>query len=50
MTLGLHLGMFINTLENLGTDEQRKKWIPLTESLQILGTQRFLKKRLLRPD
>ncbi|XP_022795234.1 peroxisomal acyl-coenzyme A oxidase 1-like [Stylophora pistillata] len=34
----LHKGMFIPTLKGQGTKEQKAKWLPLAESLQIIGT------------
>ncbi|KAG1704565.1 hypothetical protein DVH05_005496 [Phytophthora capsici] len=33
----LHRGMFIPTIENQGTDEQRAKWLPLAENYRIIG-------------
>ncbi|RLN27400.1 hypothetical protein BBO99_00009115, partial [Phytophthora kernoviae] len=33
----VHRAMFIPTLENQGTDEQRAKWLPLAKSYKILG-------------
>ncbi|KAG7384307.1 hypothetical protein PHYBOEH_009571, partial [Phytophthora boehmeriae] len=35
--IDVHNGMFIPTLENQGTDEQRAKWLPLAKSYKILG-------------
>lgn len=35
---GLHTGMFIPTIELLGSDEQRALWLPLARSCAILGT------------
>lgn len=35
---GLHTGMFIPTLEMMGSDEQRAHWLPLARSCKILGT------------
>jgi len=35
---GLHTGMFIPTIEMLGTDEQRAHWLPLAKNCAILGT------------
>ena len=34
---GLHQGMFIPTILNLGNEEQVAKWLPLAESNRILG-------------
>ncbi|RLN66868.1 hypothetical protein BBJ28_00015299 [Nothophytophthora sp. Chile5] len=33
----VHRAMFIPTLENQGTDEQRAKWLPLAKSYKIFG-------------
>ncbi|KAG7384306.1 hypothetical protein PHYBOEH_009570 [Phytophthora boehmeriae] len=33
----LHRIMFIPTIENQGTDEQRAKWLPLAKSYKIIG-------------
>lgn len=35
---GLHWKMFIPAIKYLGTDKQVKKWLPLAESHQIIGT------------
>ncbi|KAG7387244.1 hypothetical protein PHYPSEUDO_014529 [Phytophthora pseudosyringae] len=35
--LDLHRGMFIPTMENQGTDEQRAKWLPLARSYRVIG-------------
>ncbi|GMF35993.1 unnamed protein product [Phytophthora fragariaefolia] len=35
--LDLHRDMFIPTIENQGTDEQRAKWLPLATNYQIIG-------------
>lgn len=34
---GLHTGMFVPTIELLGSDEQRATWLPLARSCAILG-------------
>ncbi|XP_059196333.1 peroxisomal acyl-coenzyme A oxidase 1 isoform X3 [Centropristis striata] len=36
--MGLHFSMFLPTLYNLGDPQQSKKWIPLAESYQAVGT------------
>ncbi|KAL3888960.1 hypothetical protein ACJMK2_001319 [Sinanodonta woodiana] len=36
--LGLHVVMFIPTIEKQGTKEQVNKWIPLAKSYKIIGT------------
>ena len=36
--LGLHEGMFLVTLENQLSDEQKKKWLPKVLNYEILGT------------
>lgn len=36
--LGLHYAMFVPTLSNQCTPEQRDKWLPLTRSYQAIGT------------
>jgi acyl-CoA oxidase len=33
----LHRGMFIPTIENQGTDEQRAKWLPLANHYRVIG-------------
>lgn len=33
-----HQGMFIPTIKGQGTDEQQAKWLPLAQTLQIVGT------------
>ncbi|KAG3110423.1 hypothetical protein PI124_g8949 [Phytophthora idaei] len=33
----VHRSMFVPTLENQGSDEQRAKWLPLAKSFKILG-------------
>ncbi|KAE9086571.1 Peroxisomal acyl-coenzyme A oxidase 1 [Phytophthora fragariae] len=35
--LDLHREMFIPTIENQGTDEQRAKWLPLATTYRIIG-------------
>ena len=35
--IGLHLGMFVDNIEDLADDEQRKKWLPLARNLDIIG-------------
>ncbi|GMF18225.1 unnamed protein product [Phytophthora lilii] len=35
--LDLHRRMFIPTIENQGTDEQRAKWLPLAKNYRIIG-------------
>lgn len=35
---GLHYLMFIPTLSNLCTPEQRDKWLPLASSFKVVGT------------
>lgn len=35
---GLHMSMFINTLETMASEEQQKKFLPLARSFQIIGT------------
>lgn len=34
----LHIGMFMPTIELLGTEEQAREWLPLARSCAILGT------------
>ncbi|EDV23301.1 uncharacterized protein TRIADDRAFT_27529 [Trichoplax adhaerens] len=34
----LHVIMFIPTIRGQGTEEQKRKWLPLAEDLKILGT------------
>lgn len=36
--MGLHFVMFIPTLYNLCDAEQSRKWLPLAESFQVIGT------------
>lgn len=36
--IGLHTVMFIPTIEKQGTEEQKKRWLPLAESLKMIGT------------
>ena len=36
--LGLHLGMFINVLEEQTTKEQKEKWLPMAKNLDIIST------------
>lgn len=36
--IGLHSVMFIPTIEKQGTEEQKKRWLPLAESLKMIGT------------
>ncbi|KAL3665480.1 hypothetical protein V7S43_009515 [Phytophthora oleae] len=33
----LHRGMFIPTIENQGTDEQRAQWLPLAQNYRVIG-------------
>ncbi|KAF5759747.1 putative acyl-CoA oxidase, acyl-CoA dehydrogenase/oxidase and middle domain superfamily [Helianthus annuus] len=33
----LHWGMFIPAIEGQGTEEQKKKWLPLAQKMQIIG-------------
>ncbi|GJW65316.1 peroxisomal acyl-coenzyme A oxidase 1-like protein [Tanacetum coccineum] len=33
----LHWGMFIPAIEGQGTEEQKKKWLPLAKKMQIIG-------------
>ncbi|KAI7734379.1 hypothetical protein M8C21_022970, partial [Ambrosia artemisiifolia] len=33
----LHWGMFIPTIEEQGTKEQKEKWLPLAQKMQIIG-------------
>ena len=35
---GLHTSMFIHTLETMASEEQKKKFLPLARSFQIIGT------------
>jgi acyl-CoA oxidase len=37
MGIDVHRAMFIPTLENQGTDEQRAKWLPLAQNFKIFG-------------
>ena len=34
---GLHTLMVIPTIERLGTQEQKDKWLPMCESLKVIG-------------
>ena len=34
---GLHFAAFMSTIENQGTQEQIKEWIPKAERMEILG-------------
>jgi acyl-CoA oxidase len=36
--ISLHYAAFILVIENQGTDEQIKEWIPLCERMEVLGT------------
>ncbi|KAK9833196.1 hypothetical protein WJX74_009804 [Apatococcus lobatus] len=36
--LELHIGMFIPTILSQGNDEQQKHWLPLAQSLKVIGT------------
>ncbi|OWF50076.1 peroxisomal acyl-coenzyme A oxidase 1-like [Mizuhopecten yessoensis] len=36
--IGVHGFMFIPTIQKLGTEEQKRKWLPLAENLTIIGT------------
>ena len=36
--LGLHTDMFIPTIEKLGTDEQKAKYLNLAKQYKIIGT------------
>ncbi|XP_077990354.1 peroxisomal acyl-coenzyme A oxidase 1-like [Glandiceps talaboti] len=36
--LGLHILMFIPTIKGQGTEEQQRKWLPLAESMKVIGT------------
>lgn len=36
--LGLHLGMFINVLEEQTTEEQKAKWLPMAKNLDLIST------------
>lgn len=36
--LGLHFVMFLPTLYSQCDPQQRRKWIPLAESFQVVGT------------
>ena len=36
--LDVHIGMFLPTLANQTTPEQREKWVALAKNFQILGT------------
>eukprot|EP00730_Choanoeca_flexa_P009175 TRINITY_DN12600_c1_g2_i29.p1 TRINITY_DN12600_c1_g2~~TRINITY_DN12600_c1_g2_i29.p1 ORF type:complete len:668 (+),score=194.81 TRINITY_DN12600_c1_g2_i29:1242-3245(+) len=38
LPLGLHWVMFIPAIKGQGTEEQQAKWLPLAETLQIVGT------------
>ena len=35
---GVHDLMFVPTIERLGTEEQKAKWLPLGQTYKILGT------------
>ncbi|KAJ8322036.1 hypothetical protein KUTeg_000507 [Tegillarca granosa] len=35
---GLHVGAFMTTIEAQGTKEQKQKWLPPSENLQVIGT------------
>jgi len=36
--LGLHLGMFINVIEEQTTKEQKEKWLPMAKKLELIAT------------
>jgi acyl-CoA oxidase len=36
--LELHIGMFIPSLQSQGTPEQQARWLPLANSLRVIGT------------
>ena len=36
--LGLHYAMFIPTITKQGTDEQKERWLPLSQDLKMIGT------------
>ncbi|RDD36010.1 Peroxisomal acyl-coenzyme A oxidase 1, partial [Trichoplax sp. H2] len=38
LPIGLHNSMFRPTIRDQGTDEQRKKWLPLANDYKIIGT------------
>eukprot|EP00043_Microstomoeca_roanoka_P014352 m.142297 g.142297 ORF g.142297 m.142297 type:complete len:663 (+) comp15991_c1_seq3:196-2184(+) len=38
LPVGLHWAMFIPCIKGQGTKEQQEKWLPLAETLQIVGT------------
>lgn len=35
---GLHNSMFLPTIHSQATDEQKERWLPLTETYEIIGT------------
>ncbi|KAK7502853.1 hypothetical protein BaRGS_00005802 [Batillaria attramentaria] len=35
---GLHMSMFMNTLETQSTEEQKARWLPLAKSFRMIGT------------
>lgn len=36
--MGLHFAMFVPTLHNLCDPQQARKWLPLANSFQVVGT------------
>ena len=36
--VGLHWGMFLPTLNNQMSDQQKKKWLSAAENFHIIGT------------
>ena len=38
MPVSLHFSMFRQAVDTLGTEEQKKKWLPLIDELRIIGT------------
>jgi hypothetical protein len=36
-SFGLHFGVFIPSIQQLGTDEQADYWIPKSKKLQVIG-------------
>ena len=36
-SFGLHFGVFIPTINNLGDDQQIKKWVQLAKDWKIIG-------------
>ncbi|XP_060084929.1 peroxisomal acyl-coenzyme A oxidase 1-like [Ylistrum balloti] len=36
--LGVHGFMFIPTIQKLGTEDQKRKWLPLAKTLKVVGT------------